>query len=108
MTPQAPRLVRVPLTGRPELYLQGVAEETAARYGEVVARPADADLAVLRLRTPHEPRATRFEPFFPSGSLAFPDDGLKEVLRLLDAVPSSGSTWNGRLSPSRPPGGPRH
>ncbi|MER7107162.1 glycoside hydrolase family 3 protein [Streptomyces sp. NPDC000229] len=78
----------LPLTGRPRLYVQGVGEETAARYGDVVTDPAEADLAVLRLRTPHEPRATRFESFFHSGSLAFPDGELRDILRLLDTVPT--------------------
>ncbi|MET9319527.1 glycoside hydrolase family 3 N-terminal domain-containing protein [Streptomyces sp. NPDC003038] len=78
----------LPLTGRPRLYVHGVAEESAARYGQVVTDPADADLAVLRLRTPHEPRATRFESFFHSGSLAFPDGELEGILRLLDTVPT--------------------
>lgn len=60
----------------------------AAAYGDVVADPVDADLAVLRLRTPHEERPALFESFFHSGSPAFPEDELKEILRLLDAVPT--------------------
>ncbi|MFJ3666361.1 glycoside hydrolase family 3 protein [Streptomyces sp. NPDC090106] len=78
----------LPLTGRPRLYVQGVAPGTAAAYGEVVADPAEADVAVLRLRTPYEQRPGRFESFFHSGSLAFPEDELKEILRLLDTVPT--------------------
>ncbi|MEU9735809.1 glycoside hydrolase family 3 N-terminal domain-containing protein [Streptomyces sp. NPDC048002] len=78
----------LPVTGRPRLYVQGVAAGTAAAYGEVVADPAEADLAVLRLRTPYEQRPGLFESFFHSGSLAFPDDELKEILRLLETVPT--------------------
>ncbi|MFD7814081.1 glycoside hydrolase family 3 protein [Streptomyces sp. NPDC059785] len=78
----------LPLTGRPNLYVEGVAERTAAAYGNVVADPADADLAVLRLRTPYERRPGKFESFFHSGSLAFPEDELKEILRLLESVPT--------------------
>jgi beta-glucosidase len=81
----------LPLTGRPNLYVRGISEQAAAAYGNVVADPVDADLAdlaVLRLRTPHEERPGLFESFFHSGSPAFPEDELKEVLRLLDAVPT--------------------
>ncbi|MFD5762191.1 hypothetical protein ACFWIZ_45400 [Streptomyces sp. NPDC127044] len=79
------------LEGRPNLYVRGISEQAAAAYGNVVADPVDADLAdlaVLRLRTPHEERPGLFESFFHSGSPAFPEDELKEVLRLLDAVPT--------------------
>ncbi|MET9383019.1 glycoside hydrolase family 3 N-terminal domain-containing protein [Streptomyces sp. NPDC002928] len=78
----------LPLAGRPNLYVQGVSEREAAAYGNVVADPADADVAVLRLRTPYEQRSGTFESFFHAGSLAFPDDELKEILRLLQAVPT--------------------
>ncbi|MDX3755519.1 glycoside hydrolase family 3 C-terminal domain-containing protein [Streptomyces sp. AK02-04a] len=78
----------LPLEGRPNLYGRGFSEQVAAAYGNVVADPVDADLAVLRLRTPSEERLGLFESFFHSGSLAFPEDELKEILRLLDAVPT--------------------
>ncbi|MFF3583124.1 glycoside hydrolase family 3 protein [Streptomyces mirabilis] len=78
----------LPLEGRPNLYVRGISEQVAAAYGNVVPDPVDADLAVLRLRTPHEERPGLFESFFHSGSLAFPEDELKEILRLLDAVPT--------------------
>jgi beta-glucosidase len=78
----------LPLAERPDLYVQGVNGKTAAAYGNVVADPAEADVAVLRLRTPFEPRAGAFESFFHAGSLAFPEDELKEILRLLDTVPT--------------------
>ncbi|WP_149827369.1 glycoside hydrolase family 3 protein [Streptomyces tailanensis] len=78
----------LPLTDRPNLYVEGVGAQTASLYGNVVADPAHADLAVLRLRTPYEERPGRFESFFHSGSLAFGEERLKEILRLLDAVPT--------------------
>ncbi|MFF5185948.1 glycoside hydrolase family 3 N-terminal domain-containing protein [Streptomyces sp. NPDC000345] len=62
----------LPLRGRPELYVQGMNQEAAAAYGNIVTDPADADVAVLRLRTPYEPRPGAFESFFHAGSLAFP------------------------------------
>ncbi|MET7726702.1 glycoside hydrolase family 3 C-terminal domain-containing protein [Streptomyces mirabilis] len=78
----------LPLEGRPNLYVRGISEQAAAAYGNVVADPVDADLAVLRLRTSHEERPGLFESFFHSGSPAFPEEELKEILRLLDAVPT--------------------
>ncbi|MCX5011739.1 glycoside hydrolase family 3 C-terminal domain-containing protein [Streptomyces sp. NBC_00555] len=73
---------------RPKLYVRNVDEAVAAAYGEVVADPAAADLAVLRLRTPYEPRENVFESFFHSGSLAFPEPELAAILTLLDQVPT--------------------
>ncbi|MBC9714738.1 glycoside hydrolase family 3 C-terminal domain-containing protein [Streptomyces sp. TRM66268-LWL] len=78
----------LPVSGKRKLYVQNVDAAVAAEYGEVVAEPAQADLAVLRLRTPYEPRENTFESFFHSGTLAFTPDELKPILDLLDAVPT--------------------
>ncbi|MBT2544051.1 glycoside hydrolase family 3 C-terminal domain-containing protein [Streptomyces sp. ISL-44] len=80
----------IPLSAKPgpKLYVRNVDEAVAAAYGEVVADPAAADLAVLRLRTPYEPRENVFESFFHSGSLAFPEPELAAILTLLDQVPT--------------------
>ncbi|MEU9250972.1 glycoside hydrolase family 3 N-terminal domain-containing protein [Streptomyces sp. NPDC048270] len=82
----------IPLSAKSEpphkLYVRNVDEAVAAQYGEVVADPAAADLAVLRLRTPYEPRENIFESFFHSGSLAFPEPELAGILALLDQVPT--------------------
>jgi beta-glucosidase-like glycosyl hydrolase len=84
----------LPLTDRPNLYVDGVGGQTASLYGNVVADPAHADVAVLRLRTPHGERPDHAEPFHPgrsSASSASPASGeerLREILALLDAVPT--------------------
>ncbi|MFD7975609.1 glycoside hydrolase family 3 protein [Streptomyces sp. NPDC059071] len=78
----------LPLSGRPRLYVENVDPDAAAAYGEVVANPSEADLALLRLRTPYEERPNRFESFFHSGSLAFAPEELACVLTLLRAVPT--------------------
>ncbi|MFE7546588.1 glycoside hydrolase family 3 protein [Streptomyces gardneri] len=78
----------LPLSGRPKLYVENVDPAVAAAYGEVVADPASADLAVLRLRTPYEERPNLFESFFHSGSLAFAEPELTRILGLLAAVPT--------------------
>lgn len=73
---------------RPKLYVRGVSPDAAAAYGEVVADPAAAELAILRLRTPYEPREGRFEAFFHSGRLDFPEEELRDIVRLLESVPT--------------------
>ncbi|MEE1815257.1 glycoside hydrolase family 3 N-terminal domain-containing protein [Streptomyces sp. SP18ES09] len=78
----------LPLSGRPRLYVENVDPAVAAAYGEVVADPAAAELAVLRLRTPYEERPGLFESFFHSGSLAFGEEELAGVLTLLRTVPT--------------------
>lgn len=78
----------LPLTGRPKLYVENVDPAVAAAYGDVVTDPAEADLAVLRLRTPYEERPNRFEAFFHSGSLAFEEPELTRILSLLATVPT--------------------
>ncbi|MFF8839639.1 glycoside hydrolase family 3 protein [Streptomyces sp. NPDC015130] len=78
----------LPLSGRPRLYVENVDPAVAAVYGEVVAEPAAADLAVVRLRTPYEERPNLFESFFHSGSLAFAEPELTRILDLLAAVPT--------------------
>ncbi|MGX1675566.1 glycoside hydrolase family 3 protein [Streptomyces sp. NPDC055400] len=78
----------LPASRRPLLYVDGVAPETAARYAELTHDPAKADIAVLRLGTPFEPRPGGFEAHFHAGRLDFPEDRLKEILTLLDTVPT--------------------
>ncbi len=70
------------------LYVEGIAPETAAAYGEVVATPAEADLAILRLQAPYEQRATMFENFFHAGSLDFPADVIAHVAEVSAQVPT--------------------
>lgn len=78
----------LPLTGTPKLHLHGVRPETAAAYGQAVADAAHADLAIVRLTTPHEDRPNRFESFFHSGDLTFPPAELAPLLDLMKTVPT--------------------
>ena len=78
----------LPLTGRPRLYVEGVDPAVAAEYADLVDDPTEADLAVLRLNTPYEPRPGLFESFFHAGRLDFDHHRLKQILALLDAVPT--------------------
>jgi len=62
----------LPLRKGRRIYLEGVSEEVASPYGEVVADPADADVALMRVKAPYEPRPGGFEAMFHAGSLEFP------------------------------------
>jgi beta-glucosidase len=78
----------LPLQGRPRLYVENVRREVAERYAEIVDRPEDADVALIRLRAPYEPREGFLQQFFHCGSLAFPEEELTRILAVLDTVPT--------------------
>ncbi|GAA3635915.1 glycoside hydrolase family 3 N-terminal domain-containing protein [Microbacterium awajiense] len=78
----------LPFARGAKLYVEGIDAEVAARYGEVVDSPADADIAVLRLQAPFEVRDSMFENFFHSGSLDFPADVIAHVAEVAASVPT--------------------
>jgi beta-glucosidase len=79
----------LPVHGRPRLYVEGVAPEAAARYGEVVATPEQAELAILRLQAPYEPRDSQpLEQFFHAGDLRFPPAELARILAIASRTPT--------------------
>lgn len=80
---------RLPLAGRPRLYLEDVSAELAAAYGEVVARPDDADVAIVRRNAPFEPRTSSvIESRFHAGDLDFKEPELGRLLDLARRVPT--------------------
>ncbi|MFE6965580.1 glycoside hydrolase family 3 protein [Agromyces sp. NPDC057679] len=78
----------LPLGRGLKLYVEGVAPEVAGEYGDIVASPAEADVAILRVAAPFEERPTFFENFFHSGSLDFPEEHLAHVREIAAAVPT--------------------
>ena len=62
----------LPLRKGRRLYVEGISADVASRYGEVVDSPAAADVALLRLQAPYQPRPGGFEARFHAGSLEFP------------------------------------
>jgi beta-glucosidase len=78
----------LPVQGRPRLYVEGVDRATAGRYADVVDSPADADLAVLRIAAPYEPREGFLESMFHQGSLAFPAADRDRILGVARQVPT--------------------
>lgn len=78
----------LPMRGRPRLYAEGLDPSVVADYADTADTPGQADLAVLRLNTPYEPRPGQFESFFHAGRLDFDDVRLKKILAVLDTVPT--------------------
>jgi beta-glucosidase len=72
----------LPLSGRPRLYLEGI-------DGESVERPEDADVAIVRVESPYEPRNGNFiEALFHAGDLDFKEPELSRLLGLARTVPT--------------------
>jgi len=78
----------LPLPGGRRIDVDGVGAATAAAYGTVVTDPAEADVAVVRLQAPYEPRDQYFlEAMFHQGSLDFPADVVDRIEKLAAEVP---------------------
>jgi beta-glucosidase len=71
-----------------KLYVEGIPAEIAARYGDVVDTPGEADVAILRIHAPFETRATVFENFFNAGSLEFSAETVSHIHEVAAAVPT--------------------
>ncbi len=79
----------LPLAGRPRLYLDGLSVEAAAAFGDIVERPEEADVALVRRNAPFEPRTGSFiESVFHAGDLDFKEPELKPLLELAARVPT--------------------
>jgi beta-glucosidase len=76
----------LPIREGTPIFCVGLDAEEAARYGRVVERPGDAECAVVRLRAPFEMRDKGLERYFHAGSLDFPDQDLRDLFGLMDAV----------------------
>ncbi|MFI9551821.1 glycoside hydrolase family 3 protein [Nonomuraea endophytica] len=90
---EAQRRSLVWLTGGPReartLYVENVDPDVAARYGQVVEKPEDADLAVIRLSAPYERREGLLESHFHAGSLEFPAAELDRLRALAAKAPAA-------------------
>ena len=79
----------LPLRDRPKIYIENIDNDVAAAYGQLVESPAEADLAVLRLQTPFQPRNDIFlEAFFHAGDLDFKEPELGRILAIMRALPT--------------------
>lgn len=79
----------LPLRDRPKIYVEKIDPKIASQYGEVVDSPAEADIAILRLQTPYDPRNGIFlETFFHAGTLEFNAEEKARILAILKQVPT--------------------
>ena len=70
----------LPLRRRPRSTSRAIDRGSRADYGEVVDRPEDADVAILRLRAPYEPRdGNLLEALFHAGDLDFEGEELAQA-----------------------------
>ncbi len=78
----------LPLAAGLRIYAENVRREVLARYGIPVERPEDADVALVRLSAPFEPRSDLFlESWFHAGSLDFPPGLVVRMQRIAAACP---------------------
>ena len=79
----------LPLRGRPKVYIENISPEAAAPYAEVVDEPSAADVAILRLHTPYEPRDRYFlEAHFHAGGLAFDEAEIRRIQAIAAQKPT--------------------
>jgi beta-glucosidase len=78
----------LPLTRGTRVCAPDITSDVLSGYGVPVSSPTEADVAVLRLRAPYEPRNTYFlEARFHAGSLEFERAALARVTDLAGVVP---------------------
>ncbi len=79
----------LPLAAGTKVYVDGLPAAAAAAYGEVVATPADADVAIVFRPAPFEPRTDTFiESVFHAGRLEYTAEERDRVLETANAVPT--------------------
>jgi beta-glucosidase len=79
----------LPVQGKPKIYVENISLDVASAYGQVVAKVEEADLALLRLQAPYEPRNKLFlEQFFHAGDLDFKEPEKSRILNILSKVPT--------------------
>jgi beta-glucosidase len=88
LTPAASGPAALPLDVDQQVYVENIAPDAAALLGRVVTDPADADVAVLRLNAPFEPRPGGFEAFFHAGSLEFAPLERDRIVAICQQVPT--------------------
>lgn len=73
---------------RRRVYVEGMTRDAAALLGDLADTPEEADLAVVRLPAPYEPRNDLlFESLFHQGSLEFPPGLVARLARIATRAP---------------------
>jgi beta-glucosidase-like glycosyl hydrolase len=78
----------LPLPPGLRIYAENVTPDVVERHGTLVATPEEADVALVRLMAPFDPRSDLFlESWFHQGSLDFPPGLVARLRRVADACP---------------------
>ncbi len=78
----------LPLAAGTRVYAEGIDPDVLARYFRVADRVEDADVALVRLQAPYEPRPGGFEALFHAGSLDFDPETIAHLALLGDRLPT--------------------
>jgi len=78
----------LPLPSTTKVYAEGVAHSVLERYFVVADRVEDAEVALVRLQAPYDPRPGGFEAMFHAGSLEFDRQTLDHVATLSARLPT--------------------
>ena len=80
----------LPLKKGIKIFVKNIDPVIAARFGTVVENPAEADIAVLRIKAPSQyiKGGGPLSRLFSSGDLDFKEEALAEVMEILKKVPS--------------------
>ena len=78
----------LPLNTGLTVYVEGVDATVLEPYATVVTDPAAADVAIIRLKAPYEPRPGGFEAHFHAGSLEFPAEEVQHLQALFSTAPT--------------------
>lgn len=78
----------LPLRRDVRVYVEGLAPEALEGYATAVAAPEDADVAILRLKTPWTPTGDQMQDAFHQGTLEFTPDELEHFAAVADVVPT--------------------
>ena len=84
------KILPLPANKSLKIYVKNVKPEVAAQYGTVVSKPEEADIAIIRLKTPWIPIETQnqFARGFHHGDLDFKGKQKDSILELLSTVPT--------------------
>ncbi len=78
----------LPLRAGVSLFVEGLDREIAAQFATVVDDPAEADLALVRVRAPYEERNSYFlEQWFHAGSLEFSAEVIRRLGKIAEQTP---------------------
>ena len=78
----------LPLKSGLKIYVENIKPAAIKPYGEVVTDVSKADIAILRLNAPYEPRKGLLESLFHAGNLDFKEPEKSRILNILNKVPT--------------------